>query len=593
MSRERYRIADLLLDVDAVSLRRDGLPEPSDVALPKLSFDLLVTLARRAPAVVESDDLIALVWEGIAVSDETLTQRAALLRRALGDDARRPRYLRAVRGRAHQLVPEVVPLPAASRAPSAAQATEEGTAAPPEPRRRRAFGLTAALLGALAVASLLYLVARHARTNSAATSALPAPPTDSATPVTTRAPSLPELLERAGVYLRQQQRGNNELAIELYRRALALDPREPRALAGLSLALAQRATKFNERGATSDQAFALARRAVEIAPRLALAHHALGLALDAQGRITPALAAYGHAAELAGRGESPSSAASALASAAHLQQVQGHLAEALEANLRVARMKANRDDSPYLEVQIGSTLALLGFDEPAAVWLERALELRPDNVFAASALARMHLSRARLREADAVAASALARGVRRPELWEVRGTVALLRGDAPAARRAFREALAVAPGFPRARTQLLLLDLREGKRPADLEAQRQALIAEIREGQAQGDEWPDSWIDEAFLETGAPPAGGADAPASNLAILVALDGAIAHGFRDAGWLLLEPWFAGLRGDPGFLRRVEAIRLKVDADRQRVLGAPWLPPGFLAGDSRGEGNAASR
>lgn len=105
MQRERYRIADLTIDVEGVSvLREDGASLP----LPRLSFDLLVALARRAPDVVRSDELVATVWAGVAVSDETLTQRVALLRRALGDEAKNPRYLRAVRGRGYQLVPEVV-----------------------------------------------------------------------------------------------------------------------------------------------------------------------------------------------------------------------------------------------------------------------------------------------------------------------------------------------------------------------------------------------------------------------------------------------------------------------------------------------------
>jgi hypothetical protein len=47
MLRERYQIADLAVDVDAVTVTR---PDGSTVALPKLSFDLLVALARRAPA---------------------------------------------------------------------------------------------------------------------------------------------------------------------------------------------------------------------------------------------------------------------------------------------------------------------------------------------------------------------------------------------------------------------------------------------------------------------------------------------------------------------------------------------------------------
>jgi DNA-binding winged helix-turn-helix (wHTH) protein/Tfp pilus assembly protein PilF len=590
VSRERYRIADLLLDVDAVSLRRDGDPAPDGVALPKLSFDLLVALARKAPAVVSADQLISIVWEGSAVSDETLTQRVALLRRALGDDARQPRYLRAVRGRGYQLVPEVVALPSPEQAERGERDRSPGEAGLDEADssrlgresqgpRRGALTLVA-LLALTAIALSLFFVARsrQAPANAEASGDSRLAPL-----VATRAASLSEILDRAGAYLRQQQRGNNDLAIELYRRALKLAPGEPRALAGLSLALSQKATKFNERGATSEEALALARRAVQADPQLALAHHALALALDSQGRVTPALASYRRAAALAGGEES---GAAALASAANLLLVQGHLAEALEMDLQAARVEKNREETPYLEVQIGSTLALLGYEAPALVWFERAIELRPDNVFAATSLARFHLSHARLREADAAAESALARAIRRPELWEIRGLVRLLRGDEPAARHAFGEAQAVAPGYPRARIQLLLLDLRNGTKAGDPRAEGQALLREIREGQRQGDEWPDAWIDEALLEAGL----SGDDPAGSLRTFAALDGAIARGYRDAGWLLLEPGFATLRTDARFLRRLEIIRDAVEAERQRIAGAPWLPPGFLKG---APGRAASR
>lgn len=568
MSRERYRIADLELDVDAVSLRREGDPAPAGIALPKLSFDLLVALARGAPSVVSSDRLVSLVWGGSAVSDETLTQRVALLRRALGDDARQPRYLRAVRGRGYQLVPEVVALPPEESARRGGGTERE--IVPPAPARRRGWELAlAAALTFAALAPGIYFLSRRSEAPAGVPGLL-----GPASPMTTRAASLPEILDRAGAYLRQQQRGNNELAIELYRRALELAPEEPSALAGLSLALSQKATKFNERGATHAEALALARRAVEAAPELALAHHALALALDSQGRVSPALAAYRRAAALALGGDS---GAAALASAANLLSVQGRFAEALELNLEAARIQKDREETPYLEVQIGSTLALLGFEAPALVWFERALELRPDNVFAATALARLHLSHARLREAEGVAEAALARGVRRPELWEVRGEVALLRGDEGAARRAFGEALAVAPGFPRARIRLLLLDLAvDGPRGRGARVEGETLLREIRTDQSQGDEWPDAWIDEALLEAGMARADPAALPRA----LAALDGAAAHGYRDAGWLLLEPGLAPLRTEAGFLRRVEAIRDAIEAERQRIAGAPWLPPGLL-------------
>ena len=102
-----YRIEDLSLDLEARTLRRgDALIE-----LPPLSFGLLALLAERAPAVVAHDEIAERVWPGRVVSPETLTQRVKLLRQALGDDARHPRYVGLVRGEGYRLLCSVRPLP--------------------------------------------------------------------------------------------------------------------------------------------------------------------------------------------------------------------------------------------------------------------------------------------------------------------------------------------------------------------------------------------------------------------------------------------------------------------------------------------------
>jgi len=383
--------------------------------------------------------------------------------------------------------------------------------------------------------------------------------------ISTRAASAPELLARAGAYLRQHQGSNNDLAIELYRRALRLEPENPQALAGLSLALAQRATKLN-RGGERQQAMELARKALALDPRLGLAHHALGLALDGRGQVTPALTSYLRAAEL-----EPDPTA-ALTSAAYLLQVQGHLADALEGNVRIAR---EGGETPIdLEVQIGMTLTLLGFDDAAAVWFERALELRPDNVFALGAYAQMRLSQGRLREADDIATGAIQRGIRRPELPAIRGTVALMEGDEPKAEAFFRNALSIDPEFLRAKTRLLLLARRRSAGDAaDLERRYRGEVLAIRQSRSTGDEWPDSAIDETLLHAGF---GDEDAA------LRALDTAIALGYRDDDWLLIDPMLAGLRRNPEFKLRIGRIHRLVEAERQRVVGAAWLPPKLLEG-----------
>jgi hypothetical protein len=69
----------------------------NDVALPKLSFDLLMALIEAAPRIVTTDELMDRVWTGLVVSPETVSQRVSLLRAALGDNSKDPHYVAVVR----------------------------------------------------------------------------------------------------------------------------------------------------------------------------------------------------------------------------------------------------------------------------------------------------------------------------------------------------------------------------------------------------------------------------------------------------------------------------------------------------------------
>jgi hypothetical protein len=51
------------------------------------------------------------VWPGLVVSQETISQRVKLLREALGDDSRQPRYIARLRSRGYYLVGTVEALP--------------------------------------------------------------------------------------------------------------------------------------------------------------------------------------------------------------------------------------------------------------------------------------------------------------------------------------------------------------------------------------------------------------------------------------------------------------------------------------------------
>lgn len=69
--------------------------------------DVLLMLATRAGEVVTTDELLAHCWPGGIYGDGPLHKAMALLRRALGDDARCPAYIQTVRKRGYRLVAPV------------------------------------------------------------------------------------------------------------------------------------------------------------------------------------------------------------------------------------------------------------------------------------------------------------------------------------------------------------------------------------------------------------------------------------------------------------------------------------------------------
>ena len=71
------------------------------------AMDVLLCLAARPGELVTKRELVDAVWQTEFVSENTLTRRIADLREALGDDARRPRYIETVTKRGYRLVASV------------------------------------------------------------------------------------------------------------------------------------------------------------------------------------------------------------------------------------------------------------------------------------------------------------------------------------------------------------------------------------------------------------------------------------------------------------------------------------------------------
>ena len=79
----------LRVDTGAYRASLDGRP----LALEPKAFDLLVFLLSHAGELVTKQQILDVVWQGTAVSDNALTRVVAQLRKALGDDAREARFV--------------------------------------------------------------------------------------------------------------------------------------------------------------------------------------------------------------------------------------------------------------------------------------------------------------------------------------------------------------------------------------------------------------------------------------------------------------------------------------------------------------------
>ena len=79
---------------------------------------LLCYLAERSGQVVSREALLAAIWPGVVVGDDSLTQAIIKLRKALGDVADAPTYIQTIPKRGYRLVAKVVRPGAAAAAPT-------------------------------------------------------------------------------------------------------------------------------------------------------------------------------------------------------------------------------------------------------------------------------------------------------------------------------------------------------------------------------------------------------------------------------------------------------------------------------------------
>ena len=512
-----YRLDDLRIDVARQRVLRDD-GQLLDVA--GLNFRLLHYLLTQGTRVVGFDALIANIWAPAIVNEETVTQRVRLLRQALGDDGRKARYLRSVRGQGYQLCSEPV-----AEAPQTATAAVSDPAPASASSRRIAIPLTAALL---LVGALVWW--RW--------------PADAA--------AVPPLLQRADYYAGIGQHDNNERALALYRQHLQQAPDDVQAQLGVARAQAARACLYNGTAEDAAQAQTLADAVIARQPQSSAAYAVLAYSHDCRGQVDAALAAYERAVQL------DPGADGSRASAAYLYARQGRLADALAANLAVRHPEQVR----FWELQVASNLDLLGYSAAAEARYRRSFQLYPDNVFSNIAWPNFLYEHGRPAEAQAALDEAHARGTEHAQLYLLDTELALQRGDTAAARTAAQRARALRADASLPRTVAWLAGAEAAPAPSVLLQD----AASLRAGLAQGSD-PLDGIDAALL---------ANLAGDNKAALAGLQAAVSAGYRNAGYLRVSPLFARLREDQGFAPLLDTMATAVASERARIIASGQLP-----------------
>ncbi len=98
-----FRVGDWLVEADLNRLSRDS----ESLLLEPKTMEVLVYLCGRPGEVVSADEMIDAIWQGRPMGDNPVYKSVAKLRRALGDDAGKPRYIATVAKKGYRLLASV------------------------------------------------------------------------------------------------------------------------------------------------------------------------------------------------------------------------------------------------------------------------------------------------------------------------------------------------------------------------------------------------------------------------------------------------------------------------------------------------------
>ncbi|MDD4857052.1 MAG: tetratricopeptide repeat protein, partial [Candidatus Krumholzibacteria bacterium] len=350
---------------------------------------------------------------------------------------------------------------------------------------------------------------------------------------------------------------SNETAIELFRKALELDPDYALAIAGLADAYAQRVDKYGYWSVWADSAIAISKFAIAKDPKLADGYKALGLAYELKGRLKQSREAYRKALELNPR------CAAALGNLGLIDCQTGNFEEACS-----LAHESIRIDPMIAYYRLTVAYLYLGIKDYAKAkeYCTEAIELQPDLATSYQGLAMVFLSQGDYPGAVEQIEKALTLDPHDYSSLDVAGEIQLHTGDYGEAARHFAAAMAMdslgrcalTGACPAAGMAYALLKTGQEARARSL-ADR--IIDLDKREIAEGNEWPTVPYEISRMYAML----GRDDEAFSW-----LKKAIEAGSIYAEFQLQDPFYETLREDARFKQLAAQIKAMLDDQRRRVL-----------------------
>ncbi|MRX27263.1 winged helix-turn-helix domain-containing protein [Kangiella sp. HZ709] len=510
------KTSDLIIDTKqrTVSYGKQALE------LPSLSFDLLLFLVKNSSRINSIDNIINSVWKN-NVSDETVTQRVALIRKELKQAGIESKLIESVRGQGYRWLPSVKQTELTLEKPSSS------------------IKILALFFIPITSIALAYFSLK---------------PKELVKVATINEQSR-EYIKQGQFYLGKFDADSNDIAIDLFDKALQEEPRAIEALIGQSVAYSHELTKYNGPESLGVKAIQLASLASQLAPRNAASWSSLGYAYDAAGDINSAIAYYQKSLSL------DANNTGIQASLAYLLMIKGHLFESLKLN-----MKAIDGKHHYRFLQVAQTLELLGFHQASDSWYQKSLQYAPDNVVSISTYAKYLFSHQRTDEALSIINESINKNYHSADIYVIKSLIHFEKQQNQQAVIAIQKAVSINDKFQNLTWQALISSSIKNQSISNLSF----LSASIDKHQ-NSVSWPETFILFSIVKS---------LMGEMELAMITINRAIELGYRNKAFLSKVGTLLNWHADSQFKEHLDRIETLVEQEKNNIVQQAWLPKDLI-------------